>query len=233
VATDELLAEQRDYYRARAPEYDDWWQRRGRHDRGPEHTRAWRAEIAMADERLGALGPLGAVLELAAGTGNWTRRLAPRATRVTAVDSSPETLAINTAELGHLAPRVDHVVADLFGYRPPTRFDLVFMGFWLTHVPDDRFDSFWAMVGSALRPGGRMFVVDNCHPRHREGSPDPHVSGRVDHVTTRNLADGRTFDIVKRHWEPHELEDRLGRLGWRANASVTGRFFLTATGAPA
>ncbi len=35
---DELLGEQAAYYRARAPEYDDWWQRTGRYDRGPEAT---------------------------------------------------------------------------------------------------------------------------------------------------------------------------------------------------
>ena len=29
-ADDELLTEQRAYYERRAPEYDEWWQRRGR-----------------------------------------------------------------------------------------------------------------------------------------------------------------------------------------------------------
>ena len=36
VNDDDLLAEQRSYYRARAPEYDEWWQRQGRYDRGVE-----------------------------------------------------------------------------------------------------------------------------------------------------------------------------------------------------
>ena len=35
---DELLHEQIAYYRARAPEYDDWFLRRDRFDRGEEHT---------------------------------------------------------------------------------------------------------------------------------------------------------------------------------------------------
>jgi len=33
---DGLLAEQIAYYRARAPEYDDWWERRDRYYQGPE-----------------------------------------------------------------------------------------------------------------------------------------------------------------------------------------------------
>ena len=36
VNDDALLAEQRAYYRARAPEYDEWWQRHDRYDRGPD-----------------------------------------------------------------------------------------------------------------------------------------------------------------------------------------------------
>jgi hypothetical protein len=37
----ELLEGQLAYYRARADEYDDWFLRRGRHDRGPEWNRRW------------------------------------------------------------------------------------------------------------------------------------------------------------------------------------------------
>jgi hypothetical protein len=33
---DRFLAGQQEYYRARAPEYDEWWERRGRYDHGPE-----------------------------------------------------------------------------------------------------------------------------------------------------------------------------------------------------
>src|SRR5688500_5739131 len=96
---DSLLAEQVAYYRARAPEYDDWWQRLHDYDHGPEFAAAWRAEIDQLRAWLEAAGPLGDVLELAAGTGNWTAELAPRATSVTAVDASPETLAVNAAKV--------------------------------------------------------------------------------------------------------------------------------------
>jgi hypothetical protein len=36
VNDDHPLSEQRSYYRARAPEYDEWWQRRGRYDHGED-----------------------------------------------------------------------------------------------------------------------------------------------------------------------------------------------------
>ena len=41
AADDDLVA----YYEARAPEYDDWYLRRGRYERGPIHDTAWNAEL--------------------------------------------------------------------------------------------------------------------------------------------------------------------------------------------
>jgi hypothetical protein len=38
---DELLSEQLAYYHARANEYDEWFLRQGRYDRGPDHRTAW------------------------------------------------------------------------------------------------------------------------------------------------------------------------------------------------
>lgn len=243
---DDLLAEQRAYYRARAPEYDDWWRRFGRYDRGDANTEVWLGDVAEAEARLNAFAPTGRVLELAAGTGNWTTRLVEHADRVTAVDASPETLAINREKLGAAADRVDYVEADLFAWAPTDGFDVVFMGFWLTHVPDSRFDAFWEFVAACLRPDGRVFVLDNCHPQHQANVPGSPVEitrsgisgydGTIDTTTgiaTRNLADGREFTIVKRYWEPDELITRLAALGWAFEASTTGHFFITAHGARA
>ena len=48
---DDILEEQRAYYRARAPEYENWIHRRGRYDRGPEVTLnecRWRRRLQAA-----------------------------------------------------------------------------------------------------------------------------------------------------------------------------------------
>ena len=73
---DEVLSEQRAYYRDRAPEYDEWWQRRGRYDRGEEESREWHHQVASVDAALRSFDVKGDVLELASGTGWWTERLA-------------------------------------------------------------------------------------------------------------------------------------------------------------
>ncbi len=90
-----ILDEQIAYYRARAGEYDEWWFRQGRYDRGEEQRQAWFAEVAQVEAALRQAGPAGHVLELACGTGLWTRHLVDRAESLTAVDASPEVLRLN------------------------------------------------------------------------------------------------------------------------------------------
>ncbi len=87
-----MLEEQKAYYRARAPEYDDWFLRRGRYDGGPDAHRQWLLEVEEVRRALGAFNPSGKVLELASGTGWWARELLRYADRVTALDSSSEAL---------------------------------------------------------------------------------------------------------------------------------------------
>jgi SAM-dependent methyltransferase len=102
-------------------------------------------------------------------------------------------------------PRVEHPLADIFQWRSENRFDLVFFGFWLSHVPRDRFADFWSVVGDALKPDGRVFFVDNRRVPGASASTDE-ADAQV-----RCLNDGRTFKIVKVHYEPAAS---LGRLGW-------------------
>ena len=208
-----LLSEQRRYYRARAPEYDDWWFRRGRYRLDPDAEQQWFADVAELEAELKRFDPRGDVLELAAGTGNWTRRLVRYADRVTAVDAVPEVLELNRAKVGGA---VDYVLADAFDWEPPRAFDVCFFSFWLSHVPSGRLEAFWQLVGRALKPDGRVFLVDNARvgdPRHTV-----RVSGDV---VRRSLSDGREFDIVKRFWTPAELERELAALGWQVTAGKT------------
>ena len=217
-----LLDEQIAYYRARAGEYDEWWFRQGRYDRGEEQRRAWFAEVAHVESALREAGPAGHVLELACGTGLWTRHLVERAEAVTAVDASPEVARLNAERVR--SPRVEYVQADLFEWRPSRRYDFVFFGFWLSHVPDHRFAEFWATVRSALRPDGRAFFVDNLFGQ--EQTATNHKDIGHDGVVERKLNDGRTFSIVKIFHEPAVLERKLGGMGWSGYVRSSGRFFL-------
>jgi SAM-dependent methyltransferase len=212
----ELLGEQKRYYAERAAEYDDWWYRRGRYELEPDALARWQADVAEAEAALEAFAPGGAALELAAGTGIWTRKLVQLADRVVAVDANAETLALNTTE-------AELVRADVFEWRPAERFELVFFSFWLSHVPEERFDEFWSLVRAALAPGGRVFLVDS-------GAGDTAHTGtdQAGEEETRSLADGRTFRIVKRRWAPAELADRVRPLGFELELRDTanGHFLV-------
>jgi SAM-dependent methyltransferase len=154
--TEELLAEQVAYYRARAPEYDDWWQRRRGYDLGEQATSAWRADAALLREALDGFAPRGQVLELAAGTGIWTGELLRHADRVLAVDAAPEALEINRAK--HDGRHVDYVV----DAAAPVRRRLLRV--LAVACPAARWARSWALVDRALAPGGRVWFCDNAIP---------------------------------------------------------------------
>lgn len=228
MSSDEaLIRQQIAYYRARAAEYDEWWTRNGRYDRGPAQRERWLAEIAVVERALADRAPLGDVLELACGTGIWTEHLAPIADRVRAIDASPEVIALNRARLA--GTRVDYEVANIFDDPAVAPADFVFFAFWLSHVPSSRFERFWGFIERALRPNGRVFLVDNLR--------EP-TSTAVDHalrntgVVRRRLNDGREFDIVKEFYEPRQLELRLAEIGWRANLRSSGTYFVYGTAEP-
>ena len=151
------LDEQLTYYRERAPEYDAWALRQGPFDRGRDNAR-WFAEIAKLEKALERFDPKGKVLELAGGTGQWTERLVRHADELTVVDASPEVLEFNRKRVGE---GVRHIQADLFSWEPDRHYDVVFFSFWLSHVPPELFPRFWDLVAQALRPGGRVFFIDN------------------------------------------------------------------------
>jgi len=221
-----ILQDQIAYYRARAGEYDEWWFRTGRYDRGPEFNTQWQAETAAVESALAAW--LAArrpphVLELACGTGLFTRLIAPRVERLTAVDASPEVIAINRARVG--AGNVDYREADIFAWRPTQRYDAVFFSFWLSHVPDERFAAFWAMVGASLAPGGAAYLIDSAFDP-TSTAKDHVLPGREAGIVTRKLNDGREFKIVKVFYEPGVLATKLEPLGWRASLAQTARYFI-------
>ncbi len=220
--TDQLLQEQIEYYQARASQYDEWHLRQGRYFRGEEHRQTWFAELDAARAALDQSQPHGRILELACGTGLWTAQLASAAENLTAVDASPETIAINRERSDN--PDIRYLEADLFAWRPEETWDFIFFGFWLSHVPQDRFDSFWETVRLALEPGGRVFFVDSLLTQ--DSTAKDHALVDSSGIVERRLNDGSVYSVVKNFHDPTQLQGRLADLGWRGEVHQTGRFFL-------
>jgi SAM-dependent methyltransferase len=228
--TTNAVREQLEYYRSRAAEYDQWWLRRGRYDRGEANNANWFAEADEVKNALQAFQPAGKILELAAGTGIWTEQLLPFADELTVVDGSPEMLAINAARVG--SSRVSRIEADLFAWRSASRFDTVFFGFWLSHLPPERFADFWRMVRDALAPGGRVFFVDSRR-EPTSTARDHQLPERTEaQLVSRKLNDGREFQVYKIFNDPGDLEEELRQLGWWSEVRVTTHYFLHGTARP-
>ena len=226
-----LLQEQIAYYQARAGEYDEWFFRQGRYDRGAENNAHWFAEVQSVRQALDAFQPTGHVLEIACGTGLWTEQLAQHADHITALDAAPEVLAINQARVQ--SANVTYVQTDIFAWQPPQQraqqYDAVFFSFWLSHVPPERFADFWHMVAAALKPGGRVFFVDSRYDL-TSSAIDHHREGAAATTTVRRLNDGREFRIVKFFYQPAVLMAQLQSLNWRVEVQETERYFIYGQG---
>jgi demethylmenaquinone methyltransferase/2-methoxy-6-polyprenyl-1,4-benzoquinol methylase len=211
-----LLAEQMAYYRARAPEYTE--------TAIPEFptdvlATARREALAAIDK----FKPAGDVLELACGPGTWTPHLLRDASSVTAVDAAPEMLAIAAAHVQD--DRVRFIQADLFDWQPDRRYDAVFFGFWLSHVPVERFASFWSTVEDSLKPGGRVAFVDDAYR-----TADELIEGEESSTIRRQLNDGTVFRAVKVPHTPHALQQHLTDLGWNITVTPLSGPFYWGTG---
>lgn len=193
---DDVLLEQLAYYRARATTYD------------AELGDGLQGTLTAVVELLHQLGPFEHVLELACGTGIWTRLLVDVAQRVTAVDAAPEMLALNASKVAEVEKvadtRVRYLLADLFTWEPEEKYDLVFFAFWLSHVPPSRLDTWLATALRAVRPGGFLVVVDEYAP-----TPEDEQIALADIYARRPLEGGRTFTIVKVFYDLADLHARL------------------------
>ena len=211
-----ILAEQIAFYRAVAREYEY-------HDIDPESLDL---DLTGLDELLAAIDAFratGDVLELACGTGVWTQHLTRFATNVTAVDAAPEMLERAKKRGG--AESVRFIEADLFSWRPDHRYDAVFFGFWISHVPEEHFDSFWSLVDDCLRPDGQVFFFDDNYRTEAEL-----IEGPSSPIIQRRTRDGTPFHIVKTPFRAEELEGRLRALGWGITVTSTSGPFYWGTG---
>ena len=207
----QILDEQIQYYRARAPEYEQWFYR---------HEREWFAELAKVESSLQDESLDGDILELACGTGLWTRHLVPLARHITAVDASPETLELNRRQVK--SSIVEYVNADLFTWHPRQQYDCVFFGFWLSHVPATRFQDFWSLVRTAVKPKGRVFFMDSLLTHGAIDTQEP--TGKSG-IVRRKLRDGSKYEVIKIYYEPEDLRSQLEAMGWSGYVRSTGRCF--------
>jgi SAM-dependent methyltransferase len=179
------VSQQAEYYAERAPEYDAVYARPERQD-----------DLAALRELLPPLVAGHRVLEIAAGTGYWTQVISGSAAAITATDLNDQTLQVARRRPYGPAP-VSFLIAD--AYAPgavPGDFDLVFCGFWWSHILRADIPRFVDGLRGRLAPGTVLILLDN---RYVPGSSQPvsRTGPDGDTYQQRRLSDGRGYEVVK------------------------------------
>jgi demethylmenaquinone methyltransferase/2-methoxy-6-polyprenyl-1,4-benzoquinol methylase len=189
------------YYARRAAEYESIYAK-------PERQ----ADLAQLRRDIPALFAGKRVLEIACGTGYWTPLIAAQARSVLALDYNEETLSIARSKAYQKA-NVRFERGDAYALPEWTeKFSAAYAGFWWSHVPLGKIDSFLDHLHSRLEPGARVAFMDNTY---YEGSSTPVSRRDPDGNTyqTRRLADGSSHEVLKNFHTMEELRARLGRFG--------------------
>lgn len=195
----------RRYYAARAPYYDAVYDK-------PER----RADLAFLEAWLPAQFAGRRVLEVACGTGYWTRHLAPVAAALTATDLTPEPLALARERTGVQA--VTFALADAYTLPESLgRFDAAFAGLWLSHVPRDRLPDFLAGLHARLEPGAVVVFLDNSSVQLRD-FPIAERDGAGNTYQHRTLRDGTVHRVLKNFPAREEMA------AWVAGAARSSQY---------
>lgn len=190
-SSDEL----RQYYQERAPEYEQIYYRDV-----PDRRREL-DDIAAELEKLAAGKK---ILELACGTGYWTQVMTKRASSITATDISSE--MITQAKKKEYTCPVDFVQADLEDPPfTPGSFDLVILGFWLSHQPKERYDQLFEAMNDMLRTDGQIWMIDNNPPAEPSSPISTGTDRHGNNLKDRFLDNGKQFTIIKNYFTEQDL----------------------------
>jgi ubiquinone/menaquinone biosynthesis C-methylase UbiE len=194
----------KEYYDARAPEYDEWYLGLGRFD-GLKRPH-WDDELAALERTIASLPPA-RTLDIACGTAFLTRHLRGE---VTGLDQSEGMLAIAQERM----PAARFLRGDALELPfPGDSFDRVFTGHFYGHLDGPQREEFLA---EARRVASQLVVVDAAR------RPDKRP---VEQRQRRLLNSGRQFEVYKRYFTAAQLADELGG----GSVLHEGRWFVLVT----
>jgi len=186
-------AEMHTYYAAREPYYDAVYLKPERQD-----------DIAFLRTHLPERLQGRDVLEVACGTGYWTRHIAPLARRMVATDGIAEPL-----EFARLRPGTEAVAFGLAdAYELPEelgQFNAAFAGLWFSHVPIRSRQVFLRSLHRRLSPGARVLFIDNRTVQLQD-FPIEETDAEGNTYQHRPLRDGSVHRVLKNF--PTEAELR-------------------------
>jgi ubiquinone/menaquinone biosynthesis C-methylase UbiE len=178
----------KEYYDARAPEYDEWYLDVGKF--AARERPGWPEAVRALEQAVASLAPA-RTLDVACGTGFLTRHLAGE---VTGLDQSERMLEIARGRVP--AGRFVQGDARQLPFEGAS-FDRVFTGHFYGHLEEGDREAFLAEVD---RVAGGLVVVDSAiRPDHAR-----------EEWQERVLNDGSRYHVYKRYFDAAELARELG-----------------------
>ena len=142
------------------------------------------------------------VLEVACGSGYWTRVLGEVAASVFAFDINQDILQKAVERCRDLT-NVRFRIADACTFLGvPTGFDAAVAVWWYSHIPKANIPQFLGALRGVLAPGALVLFVDQLPCGHEVRTTD--AGGNI--LEERALPDGRKFSVIKNF--PTEAEVR-------------------------
>ncbi len=175
-----------EYYRQRATYYERVYHK-------PERQSDLRAMEACLP------GPFAGrrVLEVACGTGWWTRHGARDCTHWLATDLNPNTMDV-ACNKAMPAGRVEFATVDAYTFDGlgQRSFDGAFSGCWWSHIPQERLASWLELLHARLEPGARVVMLDNSYVE-ASSTPLSRRDAQGNTYQNRTLDDGKVHEVLK------------------------------------
>jgi SAM-dependent methyltransferase len=150
------------------------------------------------------------VLDVASGTGYWTDVFAHGAASILATDVNDETLAVAQSRR-EWPPHVQFAVADAFDLdRVSGDFNAAFVGFFWSHIPLAKLDSFLSGLFGRLDDDAVVVFMDNLYV---DGSNHPIVrtDDQGNTFQRRTLSGGGQWEVLKNFPSMDSLRSILER----------------------
>lgn len=205
-----------EYYSKRAKEYDEIYYR-------PDKIRL--REQKFIAEYIKKIFKGKYVLELACGTGFWTRYLLKSARKILATDYSNNMLEIASRRL---AKNFNTILLKADAYNPPISFpkyNAAMVNFWFSHIPRKRIKKFLATLHSRLSKNSVVIFIDGVYIEGLGGElilKDKHK----DSFKRRTLNLGEQFDILKNYYSEEELKAIFSKHSKRLEIKYLTNFWI-------
>ncbi|MEM9886680.1 MAG: methyltransferase domain-containing protein [Bacteroidota bacterium] len=195
------------YYQERAKEYDLVYEK-------PERQ----VDLCKLKTYLPTKFEAKHTLEIACGTGYWTKSIAKAALSVSAIDINESVLEIAKTRLKNQV----NVTLSQSDYQNlsqlKVKYDALFGGFIWSHIPLEQLENFLSICLNAVKPYGIAVFIDN---RYIEGNSTPicRVDDMGNSYQIRKLQSGATFEVIKNYPTVSSvrelLKDAAFQISWK------------------